>query len=73
MGRAARIGIGAGVVAGLGATFVKLRRVLQDKQSSRRARAAEARRNLWPPVPVKPGAEASIDADQVSRAETAGA
>lgn len=68
MRRAARVGIGAGILTGLGAVGVKLRRMLGD----RKARAAEARRNLWPPVPVKPPGGVHIDAERAERAESAG-
>jgi hypothetical protein len=65
MRRFARFGLGAGILAGLGAATVPLRRTVQRRRDDRRARAADARRNMWPPVPVKPGASAKIDAERV--------
>jgi hypothetical protein len=61
MRRATRIGLGAGLLTGVGAVVVKARRMVADRRLQRRAEAAEVRRNLWPPVPVKPGAEAHIE------------
>lgn len=63
MRRVTRLGLGAGLVTGLGAAAVKVRRRIAARREERHARADEARRNLWPPVPVKPGAEARIQAD----------
>jgi hypothetical protein len=63
MGRAARIGLGAGLLGGLGALAVKVRRRATDRRDARRARAQEARRNLWPPVPVKPAGAVHIKAE----------
>jgi hypothetical protein len=63
MRRVARIGLGASLLTGLGAAAVKIRRQVAARREARRARADEARRNLWPPVPVRPGAEARIEAD----------
>ena len=71
MRRVARFGIRAGLIAGLGAGAVKAFRSVRARGVARRDRAAEERRNLWPPVPVKPGTEAHIDADQVG--DSAGA
>jgi hypothetical protein len=66
MRRAARVGIGAGILTGLGAVAVKVRRKVADRRNARRARADEARRNLWPPVPVKPAGAVHIDAERAS-------
>ncbi len=65
MRRLARAGLRAGIITGLGAAAVKGARTVRSRQTARRDRAAEERRNLWPPVPVKPGTEAHIDADRV--------
>ena len=65
MRRVARVGIRAGLLTGLGALGVKTARTVRSRRAARRDRAAEERRNLWPPVPVKPGTEAHIDADRV--------
>jgi hypothetical protein len=65
MRRVARIGIGAGLLTGVGAVVVGARRKIADRGLQRRAEAAEERRNLWPPVPVKPGAEAHIEASSI--------
>jgi hypothetical protein len=59
--RTAHIGVLAGVAAGA----VKVGKTLHSRRAARHERAAQARRDLWPPVPVKPGTEAHIDADRV--------
>jgi hypothetical protein len=64
MGRAARIGLGAGILTGAGAVAMKVRRTVTERRTARRARADEARRNLWPPVPVKPAAGVHIDGER---------
>jgi hypothetical protein len=57
MRRTAKIGIGAGLLAGLvGAAKAR------SARRSDHARATAA--NSWPEVPAKPGAKASIDADR---------
>jgi hypothetical protein len=61
MRRLVRAGVGAGILTGVGAAALKVR----GRRAARLQRAAEERRNLWPPVPVKPGTEAHIDADRV--------
>jgi hypothetical protein len=66
MRRLARAGVGAGLLTGLGAVGVKAARAVRSRRQARRDRALEQRRNLWPPVPVKPGTEARIDADRVA-------
>jgi hypothetical protein len=72
MRKAARIGLGAGLLTGVGAVVVRARRKVADRRLQRRAEAAEVRRNLWPPVPVKPGAEAHIEASSIERSEAPG-
>lgn len=66
MRRVARFGLGAGVLTGLGAAAVKVRRQLAARREGRLARADEARRNLWPPVTVKPAAGVRIEAEHPS-------
>jgi hypothetical protein len=64
MRRTAKIGIGAGVLAGL----VGARKARAGRRNDQaRTRAADS----WPEVPVKPGATASIDAERASDASPA--
>ena len=57
MRRTAKIGVGAGVLAGLLGTA----KVLGARRpGSRKARVAD----YWPEVAVKPGSKASIDGDR---------
>lgn len=63
MRRVTRVGLGAGILTGVGAALLKVRRQVAARRDARHARADEARRNLWPPVPVKPAGEVRIEAD----------
>jgi hypothetical protein len=63
MRRTARIGLGAGALAGVTAGIVK---ATQVRRGAKRERLLDSRRDLWPAVPVKPGAAAHIDAERVS-------
>jgi hypothetical protein len=63
MRRVTRVGLGAGILTGLGAAALKVRRQLAARRDARHARADEARRNLWPPVPMKPAGDVHIEAD----------
>lgn len=76
MRRTARIGVGAGILAGLAGAAKALAGRRQrgkdstdsdEKSAPRRRRSARRRGSgldLWPAVPVKPGAAAVIDAER---------